>query len=49
VHSKIEPILNDEQKKQLAQMMEDMHGQGKGMHDHKGPQHGQDKNDSSPK
>jgi Spy/CpxP family protein refolding chaperone len=30
---KIEPLLNDEQKKQLAQMMAE-HGQGKGMHDH---------------
>jgi hypothetical protein len=31
-------------------MMQDMHGQGMGMHDHKGAhQHGQSKDDSSPK
>ena len=48
--AKIDPILNDEQKKQFAQMMQDMHGQGMGMHDHKGAhQHGQSKDDSSPK
>jgi hypothetical protein len=47
-HAKIEPILNDEQKKQLAQMMQE--GQGMGMHDHKGAhQHGQSKDDSSTK
>ncbi len=48
--AKIDPILNDEQKKQFAQMVQDMHNQGKGMHDHKGAhQHGQSKDDSSPK
>ena len=48
--AKIDPILNDEQKKQFTQMMQDMHGQGMGMHDHKGAhQHGQSKDDSSPK
>lgn len=33
-HSKIEPLLNDDQKKQFAEMMKEMHGPGKGMHDH---------------
>lgn len=33
-HTKIEALLNDDQKKQFAEMMKDMHGQGKGMHDH---------------
>lgn len=33
-HSKIEALLNDDQKKQFAEMMKDMHGQGKGLHDH---------------
>jgi protein CpxP len=48
--TKIDPILNDEQKKQFAQMVQDMHNQGKGMHSHKGAhQHGQSKDDSSPK
>lgn len=48
--AKIDPILNDQQKKQLDQMMQDMPGQGMGMHDHKGThQHGQAKDDSSPK
>jgi Spy/CpxP family protein refolding chaperone len=51
-HAKIEEILTPEQKKQFAQMMQDMHSQGKGMgmHDHKGGHtHGQSKDDSSPK
>lgn len=49
-HAKIDPILNDEQKKQLAQMMQEGQGKGMGMHDHKDPhQHGQDKDNSSPK
>lgn len=47
--AKIDPILNDQQKKQLDQMMQDMQNQGMG-HDHKGAhQHGQSKDDSSPK
>jgi hypothetical protein len=50
-HAKIDPILSDQQKKQLAQMMQDMHdkGHGMGMHDHHGPHHGPDKDNSSPK
>ncbi len=51
-HSRIEAILTPEQKKQFAQMMQDMHGdhKGMGMHDHKGGHdHGQSKDDSSPK
>ncbi|MGE5324621.1 MAG: hypothetical protein ACM3SW_17275 [Actinomycetota bacterium] len=50
-HAKIDPILNDAQKKELAQMMQDMHGKGRGMgmHDHQGPHHGPGKDDSSPK
>lgn len=48
-HAQMDPILNDEQKKQFAQMMQDMHGQGKGgMHNHHGD-HPQSKSDSSPK
>ena len=46
-HTKIDPILNDDQKKQLAQMMQEE--QGKGMHDHKGHQHEHSKDESSPK
>jgi protein CpxP len=38
-HSKIEPLLNDEQKKQLAEMMKE-HGPGMGMHGH-GAEHKQ--------
>jgi uncharacterized protein YdeI (BOF family) len=45
-HAKIDPILNDEQKKELAQMMQDMHGEHKGMHAHKGTQ---PKDESTPK
>lgn len=50
-HAKIDPILNPEQKKQLAQMMQDMHGKGHGMgmHGHPGPHHPASKDDSSPK
>jgi len=48
-HAQMDPILNDKQKKQFAEMMQDMHGQGKGgMHDHHGD-HPQGKSDSSPK
>lgn len=42
-HAKIDPILNDEQKKELAQMMQ---GESKGMHDHQPPKHSS-KDDSS--
>ena len=49
--AQIDPILNDQQKKQLDQMMQqEGQGKGMGMHDHKGThQHGQSKDDSSPK
>ena len=47
-HAQMDPILNDEQKKQFAQMMQDMHGQGKGEMHHHGD-HPQSKSDSSPK
>ncbi len=45
-HAKIDPILNDEQKKELAQMMQGENGEHKGMHAHKGTQ---PKNESTPK
>lgn len=51
-HSKIEALLNDDQKKQFAEMMKEMHGQGKGMHDHDAEhKHGGDqkKDESVPK
>lgn len=50
-HAKIDPILNDEQKKELAQMMQQSHGhdKGMGMHGHQGPHHPPRKDDSSPK
>jgi Spy/CpxP family protein refolding chaperone len=50
-HSKIEALLNDDQKKQFAQMMEEMHGQGKAMHEHEGHKHhgDQKKDESAPK
>lgn len=35
-HSKIEALLNDDQKKQFAEMMKEMRGQGKGMGMHHG-------------
>ena len=44
--TKIDPILNDEQKKELAQMMQGENGEHKGMHAHKGTQ---PKNESTPK
>jgi hypothetical protein len=44
--TKIDPILNDEQKKQFAQMMQGENGEHKGMHHHKGAQA---KDESSPK
>lgn len=50
-HAKIDPILTAEQKKELAQMMQEQHGQGHGMgmHGHQGPHHPPSKDDSSPK
>lgn len=42
-HAEIDPILNDEQKKELEQMMQ---SEGKGMHDHQTPKHSS-KDDSS--
>lgn len=47
-HSKIEPLLNDEQKKQFAEMMKD-HGPGMGMHGHGAAhkQQGEQKKDES--
>jgi hypothetical protein len=47
-HSQIEAQLNDTQKKQFAEMMKDMHGEGKGMHGH-GDHHGDTNKDTSPK
>lgn len=50
-HSQINAVLNDTQKKQFAEMMNDMHGEGKGMHGH-GDHHGDhdgDKDKSTPK
>jgi len=44
--AKIDPILNDEQKKQLTEMMQGENGEHKGMHHHKA---GQAKDESSPK
>lgn len=44
--AKIDPILNDEQKKELAQMMQGENGEHKGMRHHKAAQ---DKDESSPK
>jgi len=46
-HTKINAILNDDQKKQFAQMMEEMHGQGKGMHEGQHKHHGDQKKDES--
>jgi TolA-binding protein len=48
-HSQIAAQLNDTQKKQFAEMMNDMHGEGKGAHGH-GDHHGDaTKDNSSPK
>ena len=48
-HSKLEALLNDDQKKQFAEMMKEMHGQGKEMHDHDhdAEHHGDKKKDES--
>lgn len=50
-HAKIDPILTAEQKKELAQMMQQEQGEhkGMGMHSHQAPKHGPRKDDSSPK
>jgi len=44
--AQIDPILNDEQKKQLTEMMQNENGEHKGMHHHKGAQ---SKDESTPK